>query len=75
MNHRYHKAKTPETICWLQTLGGCATIQRILDSIVVILVKKMLEPVIYYTDNDALNDFLEEPPEKIPYRYHPLTLD
>ena len=75
INHRYHKAKTPEAICWLQTFGGCAILQRSYSSIVVILVKKMFEPIIYYTDNDALNYFLEEPPEKIPHRYHPLTLD
>ena len=45
VKHRYHKAKTPENVCWSQTFGGCAIFQRILGSIAIL--EKIFEPIVY----------------------------
>ena len=67
---RYHKSKNPRGICLGQTLGGCANLQRILGSIVVL--EKGFEPIVYKTSENARNDFLYEHLEWTKQRDHPL---
>ena len=55
---RYHKSKNPRGICSGQTLGGCANLQRIWGSIVVL--EEGFEPIVYKTSENARNDSLYE---------------
>ena len=57
LNIRICKQKPP-TVCWTQAIGGCATLQRILGSVIVL--EKTFEPIVYKARNTTRNDSLNE---------------